>query len=178
MKFDLPFDIGVPVWKATYQYTEERVVCPECNGDLTVTVTQGNGEAFKLPCRCCDGDIMTPPRGYIVKRKSNYIPVSFTPFSWGKGPDLWFSESYPEASSYTITYAKDLFKDFTECVDRCAALNFEQDTVRANQEYQHLHHRRKDYAWSAHYWRSKRNSLRKELEYIDARLVQIAERKK
>jgi hypothetical protein len=179
MKIELPFELNVPVWKATLHYREVREVCPECNGDLTVTVVQGNGEQFKLPCKGCDGDILTPPRGYVTHQESDYIPVSFTPQRWGmNGNDPYYSESPPDASSWSHTDAKDLFADFAECNDRCKVLNVERDAELKAREYQHLKHKRQDYAWSVHYWRNKRNSLRKELEWIDNRLVQIKERTK
>lgn len=179
MKIELPFELDVPVWKAMLQYREVREVCPECNGDLFVTLLQGNGEHFRLPCKGCDGDICTPPRGYVIRKESDYIPVSFTPRRWGmNGTDPYYSESPPDASSWQHTDAQDLYADFMECNDCCKALNVERDSELKVREYQHLQHRRKDYAWSVHYWRNKRNSLRKELGWIDARLVQIAERKK
>jgi hypothetical protein len=179
MKIELPFELNVQVWKATLHYRDVREVCPECNGDKFVTVVQGNGEQFQLPCKGCDGDILTPPRGYVTRQESDYIPVSFTPRRWGMyDTDPWYSESSPDDSSYTQTNAKDLFAGFMECNDHCKQLNVERDARQKDREYQHLMHKREDYAWSVHYWRNKRNSLRKELEWIDNRLKQIKERAK
>jgi len=179
MKIELPFELGVQVWKATLHYREVREVCPECNGNKVVVVTQGNGESFELPCKGCDGDILTPPRGYVTRHESDYIPGSFTPRRWGmNGADPYYSESEPDASSWSYTDAKDLFADFMECNDRCKQLNVEWDAREKDQAYQHLMHKRQDYAWSVHYWRNKQKSLQKELSWIDNRLTQIKERTK
>jgi hypothetical protein len=179
MKIELPFELGVQVWKATLHYREVREVCPECNGNKVVVVTQGNGEAFELPCKGCEVDVLTPPCGYVTHQESDYIPLSFIPKRWGiYGQDAWYSESSPDASSWTQTDAKDLFSDFMECIHRCNALNVERDVELKKREYQHLMHKRQDYAWSVHYWRNQRNKLRKDLGWVEARLVQIKERTK
>ena len=175
---ELPFALGVTVWHAAHYLECSWVECPECLGTRKLKVTLANGEEYELECRGCQ-DGYEPARGKIKRTRYRCKPLPFTPQRFRiEGDDIWYSESSPEANAYSNTPSADLFVDRDACVVRCDERNAELNKQESARELQNLMHKRKDYAWSVHYWRGQLADKRKEIERIEARLVEISARKR
>lgn len=174
---ELPFALGVTVWHAAYGCESWWVDCPECLGTRKLRVSIATGEEYELECRACQ-DGYEPARGKVKKYEHRFTPTLFTPNRFRiEGEEIWYSESSPDANSYSNTPAHDLFVDKGACAARCDEENKRLDKEKADQELRNLMHKRKDYAWSVHYWRSELNRKRRDVELIEKRLVEISARK-
>ena len=173
---DLPFALAETIWHAGFESNESYVTCPECLGTKAVTLILANDESYSLDCACC-GTGFDGPRGVVKAGSHGRDPIPFTPHRVRvDGDEVMYSESGPDANCYQSADAKDLFATVEECQARCEVLNAER---RAHDEKQALNHRmskRRDLAWSVHYWRSERARLVKDLERIEARLHVCVER--
>lgn len=175
---ELPFALGETVWHAGFEANDSYITCPECLGTRVVTLLLANDESYSLDCACC-GVGFDGPRGVVKAFSHDRRPRPFTPHRVRMdGDEFTYSESDPSANCYSSAYAKDLFATLEECQAHCEVLNAEQ---RAYQEKQALNHRmskRRDMAWSVHYWRSERARLVKDLERLEVRLHVCVEREK
>jgi hypothetical protein len=175
---ELPFSLGVTVWHAAYGYESWWIECPECLGTKKVKVSLATGEEYELECRCCQ-EGYEPSRGKIQTGQSRFTPTLFTPGRFRiEGAEVWYSESSPDASSYSSVSADVLFLDKAACAARCDEENAKHDKERAEQALRNLMHKRKDYAWSVHYWRGQLKQKRRDVELIEARLVEVTARKR
>jgi hypothetical protein len=164
----IPFALAEVVWHAGYGQHSEWSTCPECCGSKTITLTQGNGDQVSLDCACCSRGF-NPPTGTIERRVSNRRPVPFI-CAWVevRGEEIRYMEN--TTGSGTIVDSKDLFRDQNACQQRCDELNklFEEEQERLILAT--ISHKRKDMAWSAHYWGRKVKDLERELELAKKRL--------
>ena len=174
----LPFPLGVTLWRAAYGAGEEWVTCPECLGTKEVKLTLANGEEYMLDCRCCQSGF-GPPRGLIHRCIYDFRPTPFVARRWGTdGSKFWFSDAAPDATCFTHVDQDDLFTDEAECLTRCEQRNAELSKRQEEQQYSHLMSRRKDLAWSVHYWRSQLARHKKDVELAEQRLRACQERKR
>src|ERR1700676_3132996 len=140
----LPYARGEPVWHATRDVNDSWVQCPECMGTRVVTLTLGTGEAFQLDCAACR-DGYDPSRGVVRKRDHKYAPARFTPHRFSIDQDgVRYSESPPDASSYSHVHARDLWTSLEECAAACDVLNAQYDKEFAEQQYNQFRMKRKD----------------------------------
>jgi hypothetical protein len=174
----LPLPLNITLWHAAYGATEEWLICPECMGTKEVKLTLANGEEYMLDCRCCQSGY-DPPLGRIRRHIYDFRPTPFVARRWGTdGDKFWFSESDPTSPCWTRTNEEDLFTDETLCRARCEAKNAELSQQQAEQGLRNLMSKRKDLAWSVHYWRSQLADRRRDVEMIEKRLRACQERKK
>jgi hypothetical protein len=174
----IPFAIGKKIWWTGNGYRTENVVCPECAGYKYVTVIQGNGETYTLDCRCCQLGY-DHPLGWIERTIHEHVPTPFIP---GRveisGQHIRYSESGPNATCYSSIDAENLFETEEECAVACEKENKKQAEWEAEREIKNLQGRRKDNAWSVHYWGGIVKRLERELEVTKARLDACGEHKK
>lgn len=174
----IPFPLGVPLWWANGPHREEWIECPECCGTKVIEVVLGNGERYSLDCRCCQSGY-EPPRGQIKRLIFEYRPTLFVPHRVQVyGEDVSYSESPPDALSYTSVRSEHLFTTQEECQAKCDAMNAEHAAHASDHLIRSRKRAREDLAWSAHYWGSQVRQLRKDLELAEARLNRSKELKK
>jgi hypothetical protein len=178
MKIELPFELGELLWKASYGSHGTTITCPECVGTREVTVIMGNGERYKLDCRACATGY-DAPTGKVTVFKSESVPEPFIPRRYGhSGESWWYSESEPDANCYSYTEVQHLFRTKEECLADCTARNLETDKENEKRALAQLASKRRDLAWSVHYWRSERKRHMDNVERIDRQLRAIADREK
>ena len=174
----LPLPLGVTLWHASHGAGEEWITCPECLGTKELKLTLANGEEYMVDCRCCQSGYEAP-LGLIRRYRYDFKPVPFIARRWGTdGDKFWFSEQSPHANCWTRVDQDDLFTDETACRARCDQRNAELATQQEEQQYNRLMSKRKDLAWSVHYWRSQLARHRRDAELVEKRLRECQERKK
>lgn len=173
----LPFAIGVQIWHAGTEPREGWVMCPECAGTKVVTLTLGNGEQHSLDCANCSAG-MDPPRGKVCTQRYDFSPVPFIPARVRvDGDEFSYSESGPDAGCYSSIDSKNLFARREDCVVACARLSAEHKQQLAEYEIRNLAGRRRNLAWSVHYWGSQVKRLERDLVVARERLARCKEKK-
>lgn len=174
----IPYALGAELWWVGNEYQEQWVTCAECAGSKAITVIFGNGETASLACAACLRGY-EPPAGVVKRVFYEHKP---TPFTANRvridGDEVQYSTSEPSASCYRTVDAKALFLTEAECQVECDKLNAERIKHEEKMAIQNLASKRRDLAWSAHYWRSEVARLEKNLESARARLAVCKERKK
>lgn len=161
---EVPFALGVTIWRAKYGFRETWVTCPECCGTKAVTLILGNGENYSIDCACCQSGY-GPPLGVVKETVYECDPRRFTPTKIDKWGDEWVY-----SDGHNNVYVKDLFDAEDPCRRRCDEMNREHEAelVRRNEA---IHESKKrDLAWSVHYWGRTVKRLERELEGARARL--------
>jgi len=174
----IPFAIGETIWWVGYGSRTERMPCPECCGSKVLTLIQGNGVQVSINCACC-GHGYEEPRGWIEQTIMEHRPTSFTPRRVDiSGATIRYSEDNPASNCWRPVEVENLFRDEAECARRCEALNEADRKHREKQSINHLASKRRDMAWSVHYWGRRVTDLRRDLELAESRLDACKARKK
>lgn len=66
MKVETKYNVGDTLWAASTTMTEEKIPCPDCNGEKVWKVTTPAGETFDVPCSTCFQ--LLDAAGYIIRR--------------------------------------------------------------------------------------------------------------
>lgn len=163
---EIPFNIGDHVWWIGHGYHEEFVTCPECLGQKMLTVVRGNGESFTIHCACCSMGY-DPPTGVIKKTFYHFEPTEFVCKTVQFYSDDFRYENEVGETSDTKGH---LFATKEECQKACDALNEYHSKNEERRMLANISSKRRDVAWSVHYWASKVSDLKKELEIAQDRL--------
>ena len=166
----IPHPLNVQLWWVGLGSRTERRKCPECLGTRVVELHLANGEKYSLDCECCSRGC-EGPYGFINETIHEYTPTPFTARRVRMdGEEFWYSESGPDAASYSSANADDLFQNIEQCAARCAEKTAEAAKEREEQAVRQLESKRKRLAWSVHYWRGQAKKLETDLERARARL--------
>lgn len=172
----IPFPIGEPIWWVGYGVKKEWVECPECAGTKVLTLIQGNGEKVTIDCACCSRGY-EPPHGVIERTVYEHTPTRFIP---GRveisGGVIRYSESGPDAACYRIVRVDELFSDRDECEAACVQLNEDRAKQDAELAVRNLASKRREMAWSVHYWGRKVKELERDLVTARERLQRCKEK--
>jgi len=87
------------------------------------------------------------------------------------GDDIHYSENSSDATWYRSVDAKDLFVLKDECRARCEALNIQRTKSDEQNAIHNLASKRRNMAWSVHYWGQKVKQLERDLEMTKRRLA-------
>jgi hypothetical protein len=171
---EIPYAIGSDLWWVGYGGREDWVTCPECAGTKVVRLTLGNGEQYEIDCRACSVGY-DPPSGVVKHHVYEHRP---TPFH-ARRVEIWgnsfrYGEESPESGCWRPVEVGDLYESREECAARCEALNQERAAQEATRQIQNLASKRRDLAWSVHYWRGQKRRLERELASVNGRLREIA----
>lgn len=164
---EIPFAVGSQVWWVGPQYREERITCPECSGERTITLTLGNGSPHVLDCAWCSRGC-NPPSGTIARTVCGYEPIEVIL------KRVMFSGEEPyyvvDAGRGSTAQPEDLFVSYAECVAACETKRAKFQDDHDKRELAQLLSKRRDLAWSVSYWRNERKKRLDELARIEATL--------
>jgi len=171
---EIPFNIGEQIWWVGNGYREEWITCPECAGTKVLTLIQGNGEKVSLDCACCSLGY-EPPTGTIKRTFYQYEPTPFIcqTVEMGFGGDF----RYTDVIGQSHEVKGNLFRTKEECQEQCDKLNLEKEKDEERRLLNNTQSKRRDMAWSVHYWGQMVSKLKKELEAAQARLNVCKEKK-
>lgn len=169
-KLEIPYEVGSKIWTPGSGVVKERVECPECCGTLAVTLELANGERHSLECQCCKAGY-EPARGWITQRTFTSDPIE------AELTDIEITTH--SGVRYCVLGAwvglDMLFESKADCEARCAELRAEHKADEDRIIFNNLKSKRKDLAWSVHYWRRKVKDLERELERARAYLTRSHE---
>ena len=168
----IPFALGTEVWWVGPRHTERYYTCPDCAGNLYVTMTLGNGDVETIPCGLCAIGY-EPPRGRVKHTVCGYEPTRFVCERVRIDGDC---VSYMNDSHY-VPDVCDLYADEASCAAACEVKRVEAQAEKDAQIIRNRASKRRDLARSVSYWRSQRKKLREELEHIEVKLTQCEQRK-
>lgn len=164
---DIPFSIGESVWRASATPVERWVTCPECDGTKAVTMTLGNGEKHSLNCACCTLGY-DPPMGVVRTYDYDSTPERYI------CRDLELRDGAVRYGGVDAVY---LYEDEEKCREHCNLLNAKHKEREEERALAVLSSKRRDMAWSVHYWRSEVHRMKKDLASVEARLAVCREKK-
>ena len=166
----IPFAIGQSVFSVGDGYREEYITCPECLGYKTITMTQHNGETFEIECAGCRQGY-DPSTGTVKRVFYKHFP---TPFICNRvsvnGDSISYSQSSPDSSCYSSKETKYLFTTKEDCQKECDKLNIELTKQEDERLFNNLKSKKRDLAWSVHYWNNQRLKLERDLKFVNNRL--------
>jgi hypothetical protein len=175
-QIEIPFAIGQTVWRAAIEPVTTYLECPDCCGKKKVTVTQGNGEVYTLDCRCCQTGYDSPT-GRIQRTEWKSVPTEVTLRRVDiSGNEIRYSDSPPGSCSYRIYNVEDMFLTKEAAQVRSEELNAKQTAYEAERFINNMASKKKDLAWSVHYWSRLAATKEKEIEEIYARLGRCREK--
>ena len=174
----IPFPLGESLWWTGYGSREEWVTCEECQGTCASVVVLANGETYSLACEACVSGY-DPPRGIVKKTVRDFRPQTFIPKRVEvRGDEISYGAGPPNESCLSPVEASKLFSSLEECVEACVKLNEQSAIEEEKWRLNNLKHKKRDLAFSVHYWRGQAKRHRKDLEYAEARLHVCIEREK
>lgn len=170
--FEIPFAIGDVVWKRGSGSTERQIVCPDCAGTRAITLILGNGTQQTMDCNVCARGY-DRPSGIVTVTDYDARPTRFVcnricGFRDGQ-PE--YTESPEGSNCYTTVQASDLYRTEAECEAACKVWNEQQAAYRAEQAGAYLESKRRDMAFSSHYWARKVKDLERDLVLARDRLA-------
>jgi hypothetical protein len=163
----IPFAIGEELWWVGRGWREITETCPECAGTLVLTLIKGNGEQQSLDCNYCASGY-EPPRGWVKRIVYERKPQAVKPTAVAMGRDpgqfryTWFDETID---------ASDLYRDRDACAARCDEMNAEHAKEQARLVVANRESKRRNLAFSSHYWSRMVKDLERDLAAARARLV-------
>jgi len=167
----IPFELGSTLWWTGSGYREEWIECSECVGSKAITMIQGNGTEVSIACACCSHG-MERPSGSVKRIFYEHSPMLFVPKRVRvDGGEIMYSSASPGANAYSSIDATALFASKEECEARCKELNLERTKYEEERAVANLAPKRRDMAWSAHYWGRQVKRLEEELITCRARLA-------
>lgn len=167
---EIPFEIGETLYSVGSGYREERVTCPECVGLKALRVIQGDGKEFFLPCACCTQGF-GEPSGTVLQPIYEHRPTKFIPRRVNvNGPEIMYSEADPSSACYSSVDAKSLFRTEEECLVACKAADQYRKEAFDASWLQQRKSKKRDMAWSVHYWQGQIKSMEADLVRMKARL--------
>lgn len=168
----IPFAIGQKVWHAKSSQEPEYITCPDCLGEKVLTVLQGNGLKFTIECAACRVSY-DPPTGRVKTRLYKVYPQAFTChlINIVHNTFYYYDEHKNSAES------DRLFTTLEECQKKCDELNKKHAEEQDRILMASLQSRRRDLAWSVHYWSRQVKDLERQLELAKARLNVCKEKK-
>ncbi len=164
---EIPFEIGQVVWKASATPAARQVQCPECKGTRALTLIQGDGTEVSLACARC-GVGYDPPTGTV------------TQYDYAAEPEEFICQDvniFLGKVTYGGCHVDRLYEDKEECRAACQKLNEEYKHKVEEQAVHQLASKRRDMAWSVHYWGGMVRRLKKDLARAEARLAVCKEKK-
>ena len=162
---EIPFAVGEEAWWIGNYSKEETIVCPECLGTKVLKVIQGNGKEFNLDCACCSRGYEAPSgciSQTVYYHKPEKIKLGAVDMSCGEF-------RYDIGNGWSI-YAKDIYKTEAECLDACIKENRVKAAYREEQMLNAIKSKRRDMAWSVHYWQGQIRRFKDDLKRAEDRL--------
>lgn len=166
----IPFAIGQIVYSVGNGYKKRWITCPGCLGDKFIKMVQGNGQVFQINCAGCSLGY-DPPTGILEEIYYEHTPTTFICNRVSvDGNRISYSESLPDSTCYSNMEAQYLFADKEDCQRKCDKLNKERTEHEKNRMLANLSSKKRDMAYSVHYWSRKVKDLERDLEIAKDRL--------
>lgn len=164
---ELKFAIGDMVWRATFQSTETRVICPDCGGSTHFRCILFDGSEVAVPCEGCKSGWEGPTgrvRAYERRGQAELgrvvgidIRDDGTEYRVGTPTSAW------------ICKEGDIFRSEEEALDRAAEMAVDYDAAeKARLQLREKPHR--SWAWHVHYHRQCLRRARKDIEHHEQQL--------
>jgi hypothetical protein len=159
----MKYNIGDVVWYASMKTIKKTETCPDCFGQLALTVIKGDGSKVSIPCACGHG--CEPPRGYYtfwayvpdVKQVTiQRIEIDGTETKYGHSEKYQCSES-------------ELFNNKEDAEKRALELAAEHEQEELAKIHQKDRHNR-TWAWHVRYHREELKEAQRRIEYHSAKL--------
>ena len=164
---EIPFAVGESVWWIGHKTQERTVTCRECAGQKFITLIQGNCAQFKIDCACCSRGYDSPS-GVIRETWYEHLPELVTLGDvFINGKEIRYAKG--DGSSRQLD-ASVLFRTMDQCLEECVKRNAVNEKDRMEQAEHNLKSKRREMAWSVHYWQGQAKRLRDDLEACERRL--------
>jgi hypothetical protein len=164
------YHIGDKVWFANRKVVQKRELCPDCFGELALTVIKGDGSKVSIECAGCASGF-EPPKGYVTYYAHE---VAVTEVIIDKieltstSVEYYFHEQFSPDHNYYTRHG-DIFDTKEEAEKRAEELAKQHNQEELDQIYRKEKHNR-TWSWNAHYHRDCIKRAEKNLAYHTAKL--------
>lgn len=158
------FNIGDAVWRATWDYTEKWVACPDCGETRSMTVTLWDKTEHVIPCVGCARGY-GPSSGVV----STYTYVANAHSETVTGLQVKGDNYEYRTTGSCMVEAGELFATREEAMERAAEMTIEKQREADAKIYKKDKPSR-DWAWHVHYHRRCAKRAQVDLEYHTAKL--------
>lgn len=169
----MKFQIGDEVWRATWDYSQDRVTCPDCGGTRALTVIMFDGTEHTIDCAGCAVGY-EPPRGVLLV--GNYRAATHSHTVTGMKVRREGGFEYMLNSGHCVG-EEDMFATKEEALARAETLGQE----KAAEELRRIYRKEKNtwsWAWHVHYHRRGIREAQKQLDYHTKKLAVAKEKAK
>lgn len=155
----MKYQIGQPIWRATWDASGSYVTCPDCGGTGRLRVTFHDETQVSIACANCARGY-EPPTGFIhvYDRKAVARLTTITGCEVEGDKVEWrTTDSYRNPES-------DLFDNEADCLARAAEMAAEAD----REEREKVNRKHKDtrtWAWNVSYHRNQIKEAQRQIEY-------------
>lgn len=163
------YHIGQKVFWATHSTRETSIVCPDCQGDMFLTVIFKDYTTCTIPCRTCES-------GYRGSLGRLYFPEYYYQVEEReiKGVDtccdkIEYKLGTESTCSYYCVDENDLFTTKAEAEERAKELT-EQQNEKESQRHTHKVKDHRSWAWNVNYHRGEIRRMKKSIEYHEKQL--------
>lgn len=167
------FQIGDLVWRATWEYSQSYVTCPDCGGTRALTFVMYDGTEHTIDCAGCASGY-EPPRGVLPV--GNYKPEASPHTVTGMKLRTEGGFEYTLNNGFYIG-EENLFATKEEAQARAEALGQE----KAAEDLSRIYKKEKDtrsWAWHVHYHRREIKEAQRRLDYHTKKLCVAKEKAK
>ncbi len=160
----MKYEIGQKVWWATFDATDDYIVCPDCNGMRYIRVLLYDDSIVTIACEGCKrGFDASAGRIHVYKRKPMAIPVTIKGLELSEGKTEW------QTSGSYRTAEHDLFDTEAEALER--ANEIAADFDRAEREKISMKEKpTRSWSWHVHYYRREIREAQRRIDYATERL--------
>lgn len=169
----MKFQIGDLVWRASWDYRQNYVTCPDCGGTRALTFIMFDGTEHTIDCAGCAAGY-EPPRGVLPV--GSYQPVAHSHTVTGMKLRTEGGFEYTLNSGHYVG-EEDLFATKEEAEARAELLSQE----KAAEDLRRVYKKEKDtrsWAWHVHYHRREIKEAQRRLTYHTQKLNVAKEKAK
>lgn len=168
----MKYEIGQPIWRASWDAATDYVPCPDCAGTARVRVMLPDDSIVSVECEGCRNGY-EGSSGYlkVYCRKATAKLTSITGVEMRDGKTEW------QTADCYRTSEEDLFLSEAEAVARAlviAARADKEERDKINQKEKPL----KSWAWHAHYHRREIKEAQRRIEYHSGKLAVASKKAK
>ena len=161
--------VGEEIWWAKCGSESVRETCPVCFGNLTVTVTLGDGTHVATPCQFCAIGFM--PSCGTVSRYKWVDDVRLVRIDKREMSDEGGTEKWEYRHGNYILHPEDLFENEESAKAGCREKSIKHEVEEATRIEKSKGHGHKSYSWAVGYHLRNAKDHRRQMEYHEAQAV-------
>lgn len=161
----MKYQIGQPIWRASWGAVTDYVTCPDCGGEGRIRVLLHDDTMVSIECEGCRRGYERPDgKIRVYTRQPMAILSTITGVEIRDGKTEWQTQDSYRTSEH------NLFEDEASCLARAQEMAAEHDLEerdRINKKEKNT----RSWSWNAHYHRREIRDAERRIEYHKSKLA-------